>query len=258
MKTYPESLATGDDGRRRPYRHRRGLVARLLIALLIVSLFGALLGAGMVAFLWPLTPSVSTAGTLIDDFLARHDTTALPSLPVPDPVGRAVIATENNRFYTDIGLDPISMIRTVYTSATGNRDQGAATLEIQLAKNLYTPDQGSLKAKVEQVELSFKLDVKYPKNQVLLMYLNAAYYGHNFYGLRAAASGYFGVTADQLTWAQASLLAGLVQAPSAYDPYQHLSLARSRQRHVLDRLVATGVLTPTQAEDAFSAPLNLR
>lgn len=257
MKSHTEHLATTDD-RGRTVRPRRSWLVRLIVALLIIGLCGAVLGAGMVAVLWPLTPSVGTAGQRIDDFLAQHNTSALTSLPVPDPVGQAVIATENSRFTADFGLDPISVVRTVFTSATGSRDQGAATLENQLAKNLYTPNQGGLKSRLEEVELAFKFDAVYSKNQVLLMYLNAAYYGHNFYGLRAAASGYFGVAPDELSWAQASMLAGLVQAPSAYDPYRHLSLARSRQRHVLDRLVATGVLTSTQANEAFTAALHLR
>jgi len=89
------------------------------------------------------------------------------------------------------------------------------------------------------------------------MYLSAVYFGHGFYGLPAAARGYFATAPADLSWAQASMLAGLVQAPSAYDPYAHLDLARRRQRHVLDQLVATGTLTASQADTAFAAPLGL-
>jgi membrane peptidoglycan carboxypeptidase len=104
----------------------------------------------------------------------------------------------------------------------------------------------------------FKLEARYSKQQILEMYLAAVYFGHGFYGLPAAARGYFEVAPSRLSWAQASLLAGLVQAPTAYDPYTHLDLARSRQRHVLDRLVATRVLTSGEADAAFAAPLGLR
>ena len=83
------------------------------------------------------------------------------------------------------------------------------------------------------------------------------YFGHGFYGL-PATRGYFGVMSVQLSWAQASKLAGLVQAPSAYDPIDHLSTGRLRQQHVLDRLVATHALSAAQAEAAFAAPLGLR
>lgn len=96
--------------------------------------------------------------------------------------------------------------------------------------------------------LSFKLEAQYTKNQILEMYLSEVYFGHGFYELTAAARGYFGVAPARVTWGQASALAGLVQAPSAYDPYRHLALARSRQRHVMDRLVATKTLTVQQAD----------
>jgi hypothetical protein len=83
------------------------------------------------------------------------------------------------------------------------------------------------------------MDAGYSKNDVLRMYLADVYFGHGFYGLPAAAHGYFGVTPAQLSWSQASMLAGLVQAPSAYDPIDHLYAGRLRQRHVLNRPVAT-------------------
>jgi penicillin-binding protein 1A len=84
------------------------------------------------------------------------------------------------------------------------------------------------------------------------MYLNAIYYGHQAYGIEQASQTYFHTSANQLNWGQASLLGGLPQAPSAYDPLTHFALARERQRHVLSRLVATGVLTPSQAAAAYA------
>ena len=227
---------------------------RIAVALLAL----AILAVGSVGFLWPGTPSVSDAPSRVAAVLAAHHAPSMAALPSPNPVGQAIVATENSRFSSDFGFDPVSLVRTAITMLTGNQDQGAATLEIQLAKNLYTPHRPGLRAKVEQVELAFKLDAGYSKDEILLMYLNAAYFGHGFYGLAAAANGYFATPPTDLSWAQASLLAGLVQAPSVYDPFRNLSLAQSRQRHVLDRLVATGVLTRTQAQAAQTAPLNLR
>lgn len=90
------------------------------------------------------------------------------------------------------------------------------------------------------------------------MYLSADYYGNGYWGEVAAARGYFGLRPARLSWAQASMLAGLVQAPSAYDPVRHFALAKQRQRHVLDRLVATRYLTAAQAAAAHRAPLQLR
>lgn len=237
---------------------RRRWLRPLVVAAVGIVVAGLVLGLGSIAVLWPLTPSVADAGHRVDGLLAAHKTVPMLGLPAPDPVGQAIIATENSRFTSDFGLDPISVVRTVVNGVIGNSDQGAATLEIQLAKNLYTPGRAGNWAKVEEVELSFKLDTDYTKNQVLLLYLNAAYFGHGLYGLDAAARGFFGVTPDQLDWAEASLLAGLVQAPSAYNPYNHLPLAKSRQHHVLNRLVATGVLTQAEANTAYAEPLHFR
>lgn len=227
---------------------------RIVVAILAV----AIPALGSVGLLWPFTPSVSDAPRRVAAVLAAHDAPSMAALPSPNPVGQAIIATENSRFTADFGLDPVSLLRTAFATVTGSQDQGAATLEVQLAKNLYTPHRRGLGAKVEQVELAFKLDAGYTKDEILLMYLNAAYFGHGFYGLAAAANGYFATPPTDLSWAQASMLAGLVQAPSVYDPFRNLSLAQSRQRHVLDRLVATGVLTRTEAQAAQTAPLNLR
>ena len=167
-----------------------------------------------------------------------------------------MLATEDSRFFSHHGLDALGVLRAAVAGVSGaRRDFGGATLDQQLAKNLYTRDD--LASKVEQVVLSFKLEAQYTKNQILEMYLSEVYFGHGFYGLTAAARGYFGVAPAHLTWGQASVLAGLVQAPSAYDPYRHLALARSRQRHVLDRLVATKTLTVQQADEAYRSALHL-
>jgi membrane peptidoglycan carboxypeptidase len=103
-----------------------------------------------------------------------------------------------------------------------------------------------------------KLALDYPKPQILSMYLNAVYYGNGYWGDVAAARGYFGLSPGALDWAQASLLAGLPNAPSAYNPLEHLALAKQRQRHVLDRLVVNDYLTRAEADAAYAAPLGLR
>jgi len=227
---------------------------RLLVALLVL----VLLLAAAVAVLWPLTPAVDDAEHRVALRLAEHGGRDLRALPRPDRVGEAVVATEDRRFYRHHGLDVLGVTRATYEWLRGAGDPGGATLDQQLAKNLYTPGETGPTSKLEQVELSFKLEARYSKAHILEMYLSAVYFGHGYYGLPSAAHGYFGVEPSHLTWAQASMLAGLLQAPSAYEPHAHLARARHRQRHVLDRLVATHVLTATQADAAFAAPLHLR
>lgn len=239
---------------RRPSGRRRRGVWRILVALLAAALLVPLLVVGV---LWPLTPSVGDAESRIEARLASHSAKDPHAVPRPDKVGLAVIATEDSRFYSHHGLDALGVVRAGIAAVSGSHhDFGGATLDQQLAKNLYTSN--SLVAKIEQVELSFKLEATYSKAQILEMYLSEVYLGHGFYGLASASRGYFGVAPASLTWAQASLLAGLVQAPSAYDPYDHRDLAKSRQRHVLDRLVATHALTSDEADAAYHSPLNLK
>jgi membrane peptidoglycan carboxypeptidase len=233
---------------RHPWRQRATVVLVVLVVAPILT----------VATLWGLTPSVANAKQLVSAHLSAHHSPELVVLPQPDRVAQALIATEDGRFYQTPGIDPLSTARAGLGALIHNGDTGAATLEQQLAKNLYIPQDDGLVAKARVAELALKLDASYSKNDVLRMYLAYVYFGHGYYGLPAAAQGYFGVTAAQLSWPQASMLAGLVQAPSAYDPIDHFSTGRLRQRHVLDRLVASHVLSAGQADAIFAAPLGLQ
>ena len=139
----------------------------------------------------------------------------------------------------------------------GKPDQGGSTLYQQLAKILYVPGRSGTLAKAEQILLGVKLALSYPKAEILQMYSSVAYFGHGYYGLQAASCGYFAVPPAALTWSQAALLAGLVQAPTADDPLTHLTVARAREAHVLGRLAAMGKLTQAQADRAYQQPLHL-
>jgi penicillin-binding protein 1A len=200
------------------------------------------------------SPSVGNAPMLVDAILAAHHDPSDDS-HIPVRLGQALLATEDSRFYHDPALDPLGVGRAVIGLVTGNGQEGGATIEQQLAKMLYAPGT-SVRAELEQVGVAFRLDAMYTKAHILAMYLDAAYFGDGAYGCTAAAEHYFGVAPGDLSWAQASLLAGLVQAPSEYDPHGHLALARSRQRHVLGRLVATGALSSAEAQTIYAQPLH--
>jgi len=217
-----------------------------------VGVVGA--ACGLLALL-ELTPSVTAAPELVQAILAAHGAASDDGI-IPSKVATALLATEDSRFYGDPALDPRGVARAAWGTLTGNGNTGGATLELQLAKMLYTPGRSDPMAELEQVGVAVKLDQHFTKTQILAMYLDAAYFGDSSYGITAAAEGYFRLRPDQLSWAQASLLAGLVQAPSAYDPRYHLSLAVARQHHVLDRLLATHLLTPTQVDQIGREPLN--
>ena len=129
-------------------------------------------------------------------------------------------------------------------------DPGGSTITQQLATQLYGRGSG-LAGTLQEIGLGVKISLNYPKQQILGMYLNVVYYGNGYWGDEAAARGYFGISPRALDWAQAAMLAGLPQAPSAYDPETHFALAKQRQRHVLDQLVANHILTGARANAAY-------
>ena len=151
----------------------------------------------------------------------------------------------------------MAQARAALTALHTNGDPGGSTIAQQLAKQLY-PSGSGFGGTLEQVGLGLKLSLSYSKPRILEMYLNAIYYGNGYWGYLNAARGYFGVDPDRLNWAEASMLAGLPQAPSDYDPILHFSLAKQRQRQVLDQLVANRILPAAQADDAYRTPLPLR
>jgi membrane peptidoglycan carboxypeptidase len=237
-------------GRVRLFWRRHPWLRRTLLTCL------ALLLAAVLAFvtIWNLTPGVSDAQARTAAIVSSHDGISDDGLP-PQRVSEALIATEDSRFYSHHGLDPQSLARGLYTFVTQGTLEGA-TLDAQLAKLLYSGGHTGVWPTTQEAMLAIKLDNTYSKRQILAMYLDAAYFGHGAWGVERASRVYFGLAPDQLSWGQASLLAGLVNAPTAYDPTAHLTLARSRQGHVIDRLVATHVLTRAQGNAVFAEPLN--
>ena len=218
---------------------------------LVAVLFAA--GLGYLAIL----PSVGDAPQRVGRILTAHHATEDALLP-PAKLGAAVVSVEDEHFYSNFAVNVIdgagrAAIATLHT----DRDPGGSTIDQQLAKQLY-PHGSGLLGTLQEIGLGVKLSLDYSKPEILAMYLNAVYYGHGYWGEVAAARGYFGVSPGHLDWAQAAMLAGLPQAPSAYDPLQHLALARQRQRHVLDQLVVNHYLTVAQASAAYAEPLGLR
>ena len=236
---------------RRP-AHRVWLRALGLVVVVLVILLG--LAAATLSFAIVRSPTVADAHQRVEAILAAHGAPSDHGV-VPGRVAIALLATEDSRYYRDPALDPLGVARATIGVITRNGSDGGATIEQQLAKLLYAPGTG-LSAEFRQVGLAFRLDQHYSKTSILAMYLDAAYFGDGAYGITDAAAHYFGLAPDQLSWAQATLIAGLVQAPTEYDPHGHLSLARNRQAHVLARLVATHHMTAKQAAATYLAPLD--
>jgi membrane carboxypeptidase/penicillin-binding protein PbpC len=237
----------------RPRRRWATVLRRTLATLGLLVVLGAVGFGGLLV----VTPSVGDARMLAQEQDSAHGV-PYPGASVPAKFAAALVATEDHRFYSDPGIDPIAVFRVAWGYLRGNgAQQGGATITQQLAKMLYTPGQSSLKAEAEQVAVAVKLNFSYTKAQILQMYADVAYYGQNYYSLGAASCGYFGVPPSRLSWSQAALMAGIVQDPSGYDPVTNPVQAHAREAHVLSRLVATGALTQAHASAALAKSLHV-
>src|SRR5580658_4453871 len=237
---------------RPPWRY--GRLARVLLRTGQTIVVVAVVGAAAFGVLLLVTPSVGNARQLAMH-LDREHHAVYPGPPVPPRFAASLEATEDHRFNSEPGLDPIALGRFVLGEVTGKGDQGGATLYAQLAKLLYTPDDSSIKAQAEQAALAVKLRYSYGPAEVLRLYAGVVYFGHSYYGLEAASCGYYGVQPDRMSWPQAALLAGLVYQPTMDDPLANPGGAALREQHVLDRLVSVGRFSQVQANAYLSIPM---
>ena len=191
-------------------------------------------------------------GKLIEDWSPAghyHVTLTLEQMGPQAP--KAVLAAEDRNFYNHGALDPASIARAAWVDVTSRGvNQGGSTITQQLVKiQLLTPER-SVTRKLQEVVLAIALEQRYSKDQILGMYLNRVYFGHGAYGVGAAAKTYFNKDAKDMTPAQAAFLAGMIQAPAAYDPKPHYDLAHERELYVLRGMVATGALSQADADKA--------
>lgn len=249
VRRLPGRAPSKSAGRARTRRRRWPY--RVLIA--GVVLVTVLVGASLITL--AVTPSAGSAPSRVRAFLAAHGAPSDQGR-VAGKVAVALLATEDSRYRSDGAIDPQGTARAIYGLITHNPNEGGATIEVQLAKMLYTPGRSDVVALTEQTAIAFKLAHDYSKTRILAMYLDAAYFGDGTYGVTQASLHYFGRPPDQLSWGQAALLAGLVQAPSRYDPHGHLTNALARRNHVLARLVAVGTLTRDQARTVAAQSLD--
>jgi 1A family penicillin-binding protein len=189
--------------------------------------------------------------------------TLVPLAHVSQDLINATVATEDKDFYTNLGVDPIGFARAVISNFTeGGIVSGASTITQQLAKNVLIEEdrrtEQSVARKLQEMILAVRISEQYSKDRILEMYLNEIYYGHQAYGIAAAAETYFGKGPGELTLAEAALLAGLPQAPSAYDPYVNMRAAKERQDHVINRMVDQAYITPEEGERAKREELKLQ
>ncbi|RTL90997.1 PBP1A family penicillin-binding protein [Ancylobacter aquaticus] len=193
-------------------------------------------------------------GNTIGERGIRHNDT-VPLEEFPDHLIKAVLATEDRRFYEHFGIDIPGTFRAVLSNArAGGVVQGGSSLTQQLAKNLFLSNERTLERKIKEAFLALWLEFHLTKNQILKLYLDRAYMGGGAFGVDAAAQYYFGKSARDVNLAEAAMLAGLFKAPSKFAPHINLPAARGRASVVLDNLVDAGFLTEGQVFGARRNP----
>jgi monofunctional biosynthetic peptidoglycan transglycosylase len=158
----------------------------------------------------------------------------IPLDQVPEYVPQAIIAVEDRKFYKHHGFDVVGIGRAYLTNLKdGAISQGGSTITQQLAKNLFLNSDRTYTRKIKELFLAMKLEKRYTKDEILEMYINVVYYGADAYGIQAASQTYFHKKASELTREECAMLAGLLQAPSVYNPKSNPALAAERQKTVL-------------------------
>lgn len=186
---------------------------------------------------------IATSGDLYGEAIQIGD--------LPDYLPQAVMATEDRRFYSHFGIDVIGLGRALVTNVFAGRiRQGGSTLTQQVAKNLFLSPERSIKRKVQELLLALWLEHKFTKDQIFTLYLNRVYFGAGTYGVEAAAQKYFSKSARKLSLYESAMIAGLLKAPSRYNPRSNPDLASDRTAVVLQNMVNAKYLTKAQAEQA--------
>ncbi|HEY9856567.1 MAG TPA: transglycosylase domain-containing protein, partial [Stenomitos sp.] len=195
-------------------------------------------------------------GRLIANVHGEENREVVPLGEIPKTLQQAVIAVEDDRFYEHHGVNVRGIVRAALADlAEGGKVEGGSTITQQLAKNLFLTANKSIARKLADAWLAIKIENHYSKAQILEMYLNQVYWGHNCYGIQAAARNYFGKKTKDLTLAESAQLAFLLRGPERFSPYKDPVLAKRGQRIALSRMVKAGYITEAQAAEAFKISL---
>jgi penicillin-binding protein 1A len=181
-----------------------------------------------------------------------------PIAEIPKVMKDAVLAIEDANFYRHGGVDFKGVARAALAQFSEAKSQGASTITMQLARNFYLSTEKTFTRKIYETLLAFKIETMLSQDQILEIYMNQMFLGHRAHGFAAASEVYFGKPLQQITVAEAAMLAGLLKAPSAYNPLNNPRRATIRQRYIIERMVETGAITREQADQALAQKLRYR
>ena len=196
-------------------------------------------------------------GALMGEF-GEERRNLTPIREIPQVMKDAVLSIEDSRFYQHGGLDYLGLIRAGIANLSKRKSQGASTITMQVARNVYLSTEKTYTRKIYEILLTFKLEHLLTKDQILEIYMNQIFLGNRAYGFASAAETYFGKSLKDITIAEAAMLAGLPKAPSAYNPISNPKRARSRQLYIIERMEENNYITAKQALEAKAEPLRIR
>ena len=247
-------------------KQKRGLLKFLLIIFMVLFVvIGGYVGycyltmpdieAAISRTRQPSTTITAENGNEIMSFGSVYSSIIMPD-ELPKYVSQAIVATEDRRFYQHFGFDFISFTRAMITNAIHRRYvQGGSTITQQVAKNLFLTSQKNIKRKVQELLLAFWLEHKFSKDQILALYMNRVYLGNGTYGIESAANKYFQKSSDDLNLREAAILAGMLKAPSKYNPIASKKQADKRSKVVLQNMVNAGLITQEEMKQALTMRL---
>ncbi len=259
----------------KPSSWRRSLVKAALwgCGLMLAGIAGILLFVAVaLAVAYPNLPDISELsdyrpklplrvysadGVMIGEF-GEERRNLTPIQDIPKVMKDAVLAIEDARFFSHGGVDYLGVIRAGFANVGRAKSQGASTITMQVARNVYLSAEKSYTRKIYEILLTFKLEHMLSKNQILEIYMNQIFLGNRAYGFAAASEAYFGKPLKDISIAEAAMLAGLPKAPSAYNPIVNPKRARSRQLYIIERMQENGFITAEQAQSAKDEELTVR
>lgn len=222
-----------------------GIIAALCVA---IAAFFAIKGAIM----WNNAKTEHPVDVLVTQLQSAEGFARISELP--DFYINAVISVEDRKFRTHNGINLKSIARALlYDIKSLSFEQGGSTITQQLAKNLWFTQEKKIERKFAEVFAAFELENALSKDEIFELYVNTIYFGSDYYGITAAARGYFDKAPSELSEYECAMLAGLPNAPSAYSPDESPELARQRLEMVLDSMERNGVITAARAEDVMAA-----
>ncbi len=247
-------------------------IVYLLSVFVGLAAVGALLGAFVLALLWPTLPSlevltdyqpkiplrvVSAEGDLLGEF-GEERRAVVAIRDVPDVMKQAILAAEDERFYQHGGVDYLSVARAALANLASGTQQGAGTITMQVARNFFLTREKTVTRKLREVLLAWKIEANLTKDEILELYVNQIFLGQRSYGFAAASQIYYGKPLKDVTVAEAAMLAGLPKAPSTYNPVTNPRRAKTRQAYVLRRMHELHFISDQAYQEAQNAPLTVR